>query len=64
MTTDKIRKIIQQVKQQHLTELDLSNTFGTPDAERLTEIPAEVFELEWLEKLNLSGNKLTSVPES
>jgi Leucine-rich repeat (LRR) protein/GTPase SAR1 family protein len=64
MTTDEIRQKIQQVKEQRLTELDLSNTFGTPDAEKLTEIPAEVFELEWLETLNLGYNQLTSVPES
>ena len=64
MTTDEIRKKIQQVKQQRLTELDLSNPSCTPDAEKLTEIPAEVFDLTWLEKLNLSYNQLTSVPES
>ncbi|CAD5955151.1 COR domain-containing protein [Planktothrix agardhii] len=57
MTTDEIRKKIQQVKQQRLTELDLSHN-------SLTEILIEVFELEWLETLNLWDNKLTSVPES
>ncbi len=57
MNTDEIRQKIQQVKEQRLTELDLSHN-------SLTEIPAEVFELEWLEKLNLSFNQLTSVPES
>ncbi|MCB8751633.1 leucine-rich repeat domain-containing protein [Planktothrix agardhii] len=57
MTTDEIRQKIQQVKQQRLTELDLTNI-------SLTEIPTEVFELEWLEKLNLSENELTSIPES
>jgi len=64
MTTDEIREIIQEVRQQRLTELNLSNTWGTLNAERLTEIPAEVFDLTWLEKLNLSGYKLTSVPDA
>jgi Leucine-rich repeat (LRR) protein/GTPase SAR1 family protein len=63
MTTHKIRKIIQQVKQQRLTELNLRN-FLMQNEEILTEIPAEVFDLTWLETLNLSYNKLTSVPES
>jgi Leucine-rich repeat (LRR) protein len=57
MTRDKIRQKIQQVKQQRLTELNLSSN-------SLTEIPTEVFELEWLETLNLASNQLTSVPES
>ncbi|MCF3603532.1 COR domain-containing protein [Planktothrix agardhii] len=57
MNTDEIRQKIQQVKEQRLTELDLSHN-------SLTEILIEVFELEWLEKLNLSFNQLTSVPES
>jgi leucine-rich repeat protein SHOC2 len=57
MTTDKIRQKIQQVKQQRLTELHLSHN-------SLTEIPTEVFELEWLETLSLNGNQLTSVPDA
>ncbi|MEG4029827.1 MULTISPECIES: leucine-rich repeat domain-containing protein [unclassified Microcoleus] len=57
MTSYKIRSKIQQVKEQRLTELDLS-------AKSLTEIPTEVFELAWLETLNLSYNKLTTVPEA
>jgi len=42
MTPDEIRQKLQQVKKQRLTELDLSSN-------SLTEIPTEVFELEWLE---------------
>jgi internalin A len=57
MTTDKFRKKIKRVKEQRLTELDLSSN-------SLTEIPTEVFELEWLETLSLWNNQLTSVPES
>jgi Leucine-rich repeat (LRR) protein len=64
MNTDEIRQKIQQVKEQRLTELDLNNPMVTPDAEKLTEIPAEVFDLTWLETLKLTSNLLTSVPES
>ncbi|MFB2891479.1 COR domain-containing protein [Aerosakkonemataceae cyanobacterium BLCC-F50] len=63
MISDEIRQRIQQVKEQRLTELDLRSSWNTPDEEKLTEIPTEVFELEWLEKLNLTNNKLRSVPE-
>ncbi|MCL6750454.1 leucine-rich repeat domain-containing protein [Nostoc sp. CCCryo 231-06] len=55
---------IREAKEKQLTELDLSNDWGTNDKEKLTEIPAEVFELEWLEVLNLSGNQLTTLPEA
>ena len=57
MTPDEIRRKIQQVKKQRLTELDLSDC-------SLTEIPTEVFELKWLKTLILNINQLTSVPES
>ncbi len=57
MTTEKIRKKIKRVKEQRLTELDLSSN-------SLTEIPTEVFDLEWLETLYLIDNQLTSVAES
>ena len=64
MISDEVRQRIQQVKEQRLTELNLSNSWSTPDAEKITEIPPEVFELDWLEKLDLSYNQLTSVPET
>ena len=57
MTTDKISQEIQRVKEQRLTKLYLSSN-------SLTEIPTEVFELEWLKTLNLSYNKLTTVLEA
>ncbi|MEI1373736.1 COR domain-containing protein [Nostoc sp.] len=50
---------IREAKEKQLKELDLSNHWNT-----LTEIPAEVFELGWLEVLNLSGNQLTTLPEA
>ncbi|MDZ8187747.1 MAG: COR domain-containing protein [Nostoc sp. ChiSLP02] len=55
---------IREAKEKQLKELDLSNSWRTDDKEKLTEIPAEVFELEWLEVLNLSGNQLTTLPEA
>ncbi|WP_414567265.1 hypothetical protein [Nostoc sp. CCY 9925] len=51
---------IREAKEKKLKKLDLSND----DKEKLTKIPAQVFELEWLEVLNLSGNKLTKLPEA
>jgi len=57
---EKIRK----AKEKKLKKLDLSNNLHTEDKEKLTEIPAEVFELEWLKVLNLSYNQLTTLPEA
>ncbi|MBD2411877.1 leucine-rich repeat domain-containing protein [Nostoc calcicola FACHB-3891] len=55
---------IREAKEKKLKELDLSNDWGTNDKEQLTEIPAEVFELKWLEVLNLSYNQLRTLPEA
>ena len=54
MDREEVLKKIRQVKQQRLTELDLSNHWNTKNEEKLTEIPAEVFDLEWLEVLILN----------
>ena len=56
MTPDEIHQKLQQVKEQRLTELDLSNPSWTPEWEKLTKIPTEVFDWEWLETLNSSWN--------
>ena len=48
---------IREAKEKQLKELDL-NWYYT-----LTEIPSEVFELEWLEVLEISKNKLTTIPK-
>ncbi|MDZ7965310.1 MAG: COR domain-containing protein [Nostoc sp. DedSLP03] len=55
---------IREAKEKKLKELDLSNDSRTNDKEKLTEIPAEVFELRWLEALDLRHNKLTTLPEA
>ena len=55
---------IREAKEKRLKELDLSNNWDTLDKRRLTQIPAEVFELEWLEILNLSFNQLTTLPKA
>ncbi|MFH7028123.1 MAG: leucine-rich repeat domain-containing protein [Heteroscytonema crispum UTEX LB 1556] len=60
----RVREKIQEVKEKRLKELDLSNDGNTDDKEKLTQIPAEVFDLEWLEVLSLSRNKITTVPEA
>ncbi|MFS0517270.1 COR domain-containing protein [Nostoc sp. UIC 10607] len=55
---------IREAKEKQLKELDLSRDWLGDDKEKLTDIPTEVFELEWLEVLNLSGNILTTLPEA
>ncbi len=55
---------IREAKEKKLKKLHLSNVWSTDDKEKLTEIPAEVFELEWLEVLNLSVNRITTLPEA
>lgn len=64
MSPEEVQRRIQEVKDKHLTTLDLRSNWNTPDEEKLAEIPPEVFELEWLEGLYLSCNKLTNIPEA
>ncbi|ACK73266.1 Miro domain protein [Gloeothece citriformis PCC 7424] len=54
---------IQQAKEKRLTLLDLSNKWDTKEEYKLTEIPEEVFELEWLEVLYLNYNNLSCISE-
>ncbi|MEH2256825.1 COR domain-containing protein [Nostoc sp.] len=63
-TPQRFLEKIREAKEKRLKELNLSNDWNTDDKEKLTEIPAEVFELEWLEVLNLSYNQLTTLPEA
>ena len=63
-TPQRYLKKIREAKEKQLKELDFSHDWLDDDKEKLTEIPAEVFELEWLKVLNLSGNQLTTLPEA
>ncbi|MEH2205256.1 MAG: COR domain-containing protein [Nostoc sp.] len=63
-TSQRFLKKIREAKEKQLKRLDLSNDLRTNDKEKLTDIPTEVFELEWLEVLNLSHNQLTTLPET
>ncbi len=60
----KFQARIKEAKEQGLKELDLSNHWLRDDADKLKEIPSEVFELEQLECLNLSINQLQNLPDS
>jgi internalin A len=55
-----ILKKIRETKEQELKALDLSVYWR--NHMRLNQIPPELFELKQLEKLDLSGNLLTSIP--
>jgi len=57
-------KKIQEAKKKQLKELDLSCDWGTPNAQMLTIIPAEVFALEQLEVLKVINNRLTAIPDT
>ncbi len=55
---------IRQAKVNKLTKLDLSSSYNTQKSDKLSSIPPEVFQLEHLEELNLSGNQLQVIPDS
>ncbi|MHC5761248.1 COR domain-containing protein [Nostoc sp.] len=63
-TPQRFLEKIRKAKEKKLKELDLSSDSRTNHEEKLTQIPAEVFELEWLEVLNLSHNQLRTLPEA
>ncbi|MHC5775011.1 COR domain-containing protein [Nostoc sp.] len=63
-TPQRFLEKIREANKKRLKELDLSRFGNTNDKNKLTEIPAKVFDLEWLEVLNLSGNQITTLPEA
>jgi hypothetical protein len=63
MKPEEVRRRIEECKEKRLTELNL-NGWNAPGKEKLTAIPAEVFELNWLEKLILRYNQLSELPDS
>ena len=56
--------IIETVREQKLTELNLSSPPGTKDEDQLHRIPLEVLKFSWLKKLDLTGNNIEYIPES
>jgi flagellar biosynthesis GTPase FlhF len=58
-----IKQKIKEAGEKQLKELDLSGSFPYEE-KKLIQIPGEVYELEHLEVLYLSYNRLTTVPES
>lgn len=44
-------------------ELDLSGDLHAEDSSKLAELPKSLGQLSQLQRLNLSGNRLTSLPE-
>lgn len=57
-------KKIQDALKSGAIELDLSKKWGTPDKEKLTEIPDILGQLTHLKSLNLSNNQLSTIPDS
>ncbi|OUL30406.1 GTPase [Nostoc sp. T09] len=63
-TPQRVRQKIQEAKEKQLKQLDLSSDLRTDNQDTLTEIPTMVFELKWLEVLNLRYNQITTIPEA
>ena len=57
---ERFRQRIQEAKEKHLEELDLSSN----DREKLTEVPPEVFDLTHLKVLKLKFNRISRISES
>ena len=63
MIPEEVRRRIQECKEEHLFELDLSNDYR-PDKDKLSEIPVEIFDLVWLKILKLNNNEIEHIPDS
>lgn len=59
----KAEQIIEEAWRSGATKLDLSQSFGAEDSEKLTELPDSLWELTQLQELNLSDNQLTALPK-
>lgn len=55
---------IEEARRLGARELDLSQKFDAEASEKLTELPDSLWELTFLQSLDLSGNQLASLPES
>ena len=64
MKPDEVRRRIEECKKKRFIILDLSSEDGTPDEEKLTAIPTEVFDFVWINKLYLRYNQLNEIPDS
>ena len=65
MKPEEVRRRIEECKKKRLTRLDLSNwNTYISNEEKLTVIPAEIFDFAWLEELYLTNNRLTEIPDS
>src|SRR2546423_14354880 len=62
--SQRFAETIRRAKENKLTEIDFSIEFPSPDEEKLTSLPVDVFELDQLEVLNLSGHNVTALPEA
>jgi internalin A len=65
MKPEEVRRRIEECKEKRLKRLDLSNWNDyISNEEKLTAIPAEIFNFAWLEELCLSNNRLSKIPDS
>ncbi len=60
----KAEKKIEEARRSGATKLDLNQSYGAEDSEKLTELPDSLWELRLLQSLNLRNNQLTALPES
>lgn len=64
MADTTILRKIHSAKSERLKDLDLSYDRRSPPSGKLTQLPSELFQLDHLEDLNLSGHALTGLPSA